>query len=87
MSFQKIVDLEAGSHIYSNVKTLKRSRRLAKGEIQLKFDIGTLVTAIAVGDLELILPSWLVIELSSVYYLSCASKKYYIYFLFGFSWF
>jgi gag-polypeptide of LTR copia-type/GAG-pre-integrase domain len=67
-----VVDSGAGAHICSNMQALKRSRRLAKGEMQLKFGNGALV---AVGDLDLILPNGLVIELSNVYYAPCASRK------------
>jgi hypothetical protein len=45
------VDSGDGAHICLNVQALKRSRQLAKGEIQLKFGNGALVAAIAVGDL------------------------------------
>jgi hypothetical protein len=48
---------------------------LAEGKIQLKFGNDALVTALVIGDLELILLSGLVIELSSVYYVSCASRN------------
>jgi hypothetical protein len=61
-----VVDSGAGAHIYSNI--LKRSRRLAKDEMQLKFGNDALIDDVAVGDLELVLPSELIIELSSVYY-------------------
>jgi hypothetical protein len=57
------------------MQALKRSRRLAKGEMQLKFGSGALVAAVVVGDLELILPSELVIELSNVYCVPCASRN------------
>lgn len=70
-----IVDSGAGAHICSNMQVLKRIRRLARGEMQLKFGNGALVAAVAVGDLELILPSGLIIELFSVYYVPCASKN------------
>jgi hypothetical protein len=43
--------------------------------MQLKFGNGALVTAVAVGDLELILPSGFIIELSSVYYVPYASRN------------
>jgi hypothetical protein len=69
------VDSGVGAHICSNIQTLKRSRRLAKGEMQLKFGNGALVAAVAIGDLELILPSGLEIELSNVYYVPCASRN------------
>jgi hypothetical protein len=48
---------------------------LAEGKIQLKFGNDVLVTALVIGDLELILLSGLVIELSSVYYVSCVSRN------------
>jgi gag-polypeptide of LTR copia-type/GAG-pre-integrase domain/Zinc knuckle len=70
-----VIDSGAGAHICSNMQTIKRSRRLAKGEMQHKFGNGALVAAVAVGDLELILPCGLVIELSNVYYVLCASRN------------
>jgi hypothetical protein len=45
-----VMDSGAGAHICSNMQALKRSRRLEKGEMQLKFGNGALVAAIAVGD-------------------------------------
>jgi hypothetical protein len=53
------------AHICSTIHPPKRNRRLTKGEMQLKFGNGALVMAVADGDLELILPSGLVIALSS----------------------
>jgi GAG-pre-integrase domain/Zinc knuckle len=70
-----VVDSGVGALICLNMQALKRSRRLAKGEMQLKFDNGALLAVVAVRDLELILPSGLVIELSSVYYVFCASRN------------
>ena len=70
-----IVDSGAGAHICSNVQMLTRSRKLAKGEMQLKFGNGALGAAVAVGDLELILPSGLIIEFFNVYVVPCTSKN------------
>ena len=69
------MDSGAGAHVCSNVQVLKRSRKLAKGEMQLKFGNGALVAAVAVGDLELILPSGLVLELFDVYVVPYTSKN------------
>ena len=71
-----IVDSGAGAHICSNVQMLKRSRKLAKGEMQLKFGNGALGAVVAVGDLELILTSRLIIELFSVYVVPCTGKNF-----------
>ena len=57
------------------MQVLKRSRRLAKGEMQLKFGNGALVAAVAVEDLELILPTGLTLELFNVYVVPCTSKN------------
>ena len=62
-------------HICSNERLLIRSRKLAKGEMQFRFGNSMLGAAIVVGDLELILPSWLSIELFNVFVIPCASQN------------
>ena len=69
------MDSGAGAHVCSNVQALKGSRKLAKGEMQFKFGDGALVAAETVGDLELILPTGLILQLSSVYFIPHCNKN------------
>ncbi|KAI5447594.1 hypothetical protein KIW84_015159 [Lathyrus oleraceus] len=52
-----VLDTGCGSHIYTNVQGLKRSRDLAKGEVDLRVGNGAKVAALAVGTYVLTLPS------------------------------
>ena len=70
-----IVDSGAGAHVCSNMQALKGSRKLAKGEMQFKFGDGALLAAEAVGDLELILPTGIILKLSSVYFIPSCNKN------------
>ena len=70
-----IVDSGAGAHICSNMQTLRKTRKLAKGEMQFKFGDGALVAAVAIGDLELVLPTGLIIELTSVFVIPSCNRN------------
>ena len=70
-----VLDTGCGSHICSNVQDLKRSRTLAKGEVDLRVANGARVAAVAVGTYELTLPSGLVIELENCYYVPAINKN------------
>ncbi|KAI5435338.1 hypothetical protein KIW84_021951 [Lathyrus oleraceus] len=52
-----VLDIGCGSHICTNVQGLKRSRYLAKGEVDLRVSNGAKVVALAVGTYVLTLPS------------------------------
>ena len=69
-----VLDTGCGSHICSNVQDLKRSRTLAKGEVDLRVANGARVAAVAVGTYELTLPSGLIIELENCYYVPAINK-------------
>jgi hypothetical protein len=63
-----VLDTGSCAHICSNVQVLKNKRLLGKGKIQLRVSNGGSVIVVAVGDLDLHLPSGLILELSSVYF-------------------
>jgi hypothetical protein len=70
-----ILDISCGSHICVNVKGLKRTISLAKGEVDLQVANGAKVTAIGVGTFELIFPSGLVLELNNCFYIPAMSRN------------
>ena len=80
-----VLDTGCGSHICANVQDLSRSRRLARGEVDLRVGNGARVAALAVGTYVLTLPSGLVLELDNCYFVptitrnlisvSCLDKK------------
>jgi hypothetical protein len=70
-----VLDTGSCAHICSNVQALKNKRLLGKGEMQLRVGNGASVAVITVGDLDLHLPSGLVLELSSVYFVPSISKN------------
>ncbi|KAI5405545.1 hypothetical protein KIW84_052365 [Lathyrus oleraceus] len=53
-----VLDTGCGSHICTNVQGLKRSRDLAKGEVDLRVGNGAKVAALAVGTYVLTLPTY-----------------------------
>ncbi|KAG8662088.1 hypothetical protein MANES_01G061550v8 [Manihot esculenta] len=52
-----VLDTEYGSHICTNVHGLKRSRKLKKGDVDLRVGNGARVVALAVRTYELVLPN------------------------------
>jgi gag-polypeptide of LTR copia-type/Zinc knuckle len=67
-----VLDTGSCAHICSNVQAIKNKRLLGKGEMQLRIGNGA---SVAVGDLDLHLPSGLILELSSVYFVPSISKN------------
>jgi hypothetical protein len=67
-----VLDTDSCAHICSNVQALKNKRLLGKGEMQLRVGNGA---SVAVGDLDLHLPSGLILELSSVYFILFISRN------------
>ncbi|KAL9227734.1 hypothetical protein vseg_003386 [Gypsophila vaccaria] len=63
-----VLDTGCGSHICSNVQGLTRSRRLGKGEVDLRVGNGARVAALAVGTYSFSLPAGLVLELNNCYF-------------------
>jgi hypothetical protein len=57
------------------VQGLKRSRKLAKGEVDLRVGNGAKVAALAVGTYVLTLPSGLIIQLENYYYVPTISRN------------
>ena len=70
-----VLDTGCGSHICTNVQGLKRSRDLAKGEVDLRVGNGAKVAALAVGTYVLTLPSGLIIQLENCYYVPAISRN------------
>jgi gag-polypeptide of LTR copia-type len=70
-----VLDTDSCAHICSNVQALKNKRLLGKGEIQLRIGNGASVVVVVVGDLDLHLPSGLILELSSVYFVPSISRN------------
>jgi transposase InsO family protein len=70
-----ILDTGSCAHICRNVQALKNRRTLKKGEVQLYVGNGASVAAVAVGSVDLHLPSGLVLELNNVYSVPSISKN------------
>lgn len=70
-----VLDTGCGSHICVNVQGLRRSRTLAKGEVDLRVGNGAKVAALAVGTYHLSLPTGLVLELEDCYFVPAISKN------------
>ena len=62
-------------HICSNVQGLKRTRELAKGEVDLRVGNGARVAALAIGTYVLSLPSGLTLELNNCYYVPSVNQN------------
>ncbi|VFR02649.1 unnamed protein product [Cuscuta campestris] len=54
---------------------LKKSRRLARGEIELRVGNGAPVAALAIGTYSLVLPSGLMLELNDCLYVPAISRN------------
>lgn len=63
-----ILDTGSASHICANVQGLKGSRKLKRGEVDLRVGNGAKVAALAVGSYELSLPSGLLLVLNNCFY-------------------
>ena len=70
-----VLDTGCGSHICINVQGLKKSRTLAKGEVDLRVGNGARVAALAVGTFQLPLPSGMILELNNCYYVPAISRN------------
>jgi GAG-pre-integrase domain len=71
-----VLDTGSCAHICSNMQALKNKRLLGKGEMQLRIGNGASVAVVAVGDSDFHLPSGLILELSSVYFVPSISRKF-----------
>ena len=63
-----ILDSGSGAHIIGNVQALRNRRRLSKGEIQMRVGNDAIISATDVGDVELSLPTGLILHLLGVYF-------------------
>ena len=70
-----VLDTACGSHICTNVQGLRRSRKLDRGEVDLRVGNGARVAAVAVGTYELVLPTGLILSLNNCYYVPCLSSN------------
>ena len=70
-----VLDTGSCAHICMNMQALKHRRMLGKGEVQLRVGNGANVAAVAVGCVELHLPSGLVMELKNVYFVPSISRN------------
>ena len=72
---QWVLDTCCGSHICTNVKRLRNSRQLNKGESNLRVGNGARVVALAIGTYILKLPSRLILSLEDCYYVPALTKN------------
>jgi hypothetical protein len=70
-----VLDIGSCAHICSNVQALKNKMLFGNGEMQLRVGNGASVATVAAGDLDLHLPSELILELSSVYFVTSISRN------------
>ena len=70
-----VLDTGFGSHICINMQGLKKSRKLAKGEVDLRVGNGARVAALAVGIYTLSLPSRLILDLKDCYFVLALTKN------------
>lgn len=70
-----VLDTGCGSHICTDVQGLRKSRALAKGEVDLRVGNGAKVAALAVGTYVLTLPSGLLLNLENCYYVPAISRN------------
>ena len=70
-----VLDTGSCAHICMNFQALSHERKLRNKEVQLQVGNGASVAAIAVGRVELYLPSGLVLELKDVYFVPTISRN------------
>ena len=70
-----VLDTRSGSHICINMQCLKKSRKLAKGEVGLRVGNGARVVALAIGIYTLSLPSGLILDLKDCYFVPALTKN------------
>jgi hypothetical protein len=69
-----VLDTDLCAHICSNMQALRNKRLLRKGEMQLRVgNRASVVVVVVVGDLDLHLPSGLILELKDVYFVPSIS--------------
>nr|AAS01945.1 putative polyprotein [Oryza sativa Japonica Group] len=70
-----VFDTESVAHICKSLQGLKRSRSLARGEVDIRVGNGARVAAVAVGTMPLSLPSGIVLELNNCYCIRALCKN------------
>ena len=70
-----VLDTGCGSHLCSNSQGLRRSRKLDKGEMDLRVGNGARIAALAVGSYFISLPSGFVLELENCYYVPSITRN------------
>ena len=70
-----VLDTGSRSHIYTNVQALKRSKILAKGEVDQRVGNRARVATLAIGTYDLTFPSVLVLSLENCYYVPTMSRN------------
>ena len=70
-----VLDTGCGTHICRNMQGLSNSRRLARGEVDLRVGNGAKVAALAVGVYNLTLPSGLILVLNNCYFVPSLCKN------------
>nr|AAV85747.1 Integrase core domain, putative [Oryza sativa Japonica Group]AAX92956.1 retrotransposon protein, putative, Ty1-copia sub-class [Oryza sativa Japonica Group]ABA92827.2 retrotransposon protein, putative, Ty1-copia subclass [Oryza sativa Japonica Group] len=70
-----VFDTGSVAHICKSLQGLKRSRSLARGEVDIRVGNGARVAAVAVGTMPLSLPSRLVLELNNYYCIPALCKN------------
>ena len=70
-----VLDTACGSYICTNVEGLRDSRKLDRGELDLRVGNGARVAAVAVGTYELVLPTGLIFVLNNCYYVPSLSSN------------
>ena len=58
-----------------NLQGLRNRRKLNKGEVDLRVGNGSWIAALEVGNLEIALPSGLVLDLENIYYILAMSRN------------
>ena len=71
-----VLDTGCGLHLCSNSQGLRNIRKLAKGEVELRVGNGARIAAVSVRTLNLSVPSGLVLELESCYYVPNITKNF-----------
>ena len=72
---QWVLDTGCGSHICTNMQGLRNSRRLRKGELDLRVRNGARVVALDVESYVLSLPSGLSLILDDCFYVPTITKN------------
>ena len=81
-----VLDTGCGSHICSNVQGLRNRKTLAKRDVDLRVGNGARFAALEIRDLDLTLPSGLVILLKNCYYVPAMSRNIISVSCFGNGW-